>query len=54
MANSTLFASLRKDTRTALLTSKRTIDAQSVSNRDELLRSGGQSEKQGENSQGCV
>ncbi|THH05165.1 hypothetical protein EW146_g9975, partial [Bondarzewia mesenterica] len=38
---------LRKETRTALLTSKRAIDAHSASKREELLRSSAMREKQG-------
>ncbi|KAH9833336.1 Sec20-domain-containing protein [Rhodofomes roseus] len=39
-------ASLKKDTRAALLASKRAIDANQLSNRDELLRSSAVTEKQ--------
>ena len=38
--------SLRRDSRNALLASKRAIDATSLSNRDELLRSSAVREKQ--------
>ena len=38
--------SLKKETRAALLSSKRAIDAKQVSNRDELLRSSAVREKQ--------
>lgn len=38
--------SLKKDTRAALLASKRAIDTNQVSNRDELLRSSAVREKQ--------
>lgn len=40
---------MRKDSRAALLASKRTIDAQSKSQRDELLASSAATEKQNGN-----
>jgi hypothetical protein len=45
---------IRKDARAALLASKRVIDAQSVSNRAELLRASAFNEKQTGTSSACV